>query len=258
MSPSWLDRLTLIIHPNRVVLERRPWRGQTVHEEAAVPPPATGEAALAAAFGLLDAGGKRGGSLNVVVADHFVRYALLPWSDTLCSPTARREMGRALLKSSFGEKANALEITVDRPAFGRPGLAAGIDRDLLAVLRAGAKMRRMRLASIKPRLIAELSGPAAHPKEVRNGWFASIDRDWLTLAGLRDGNVVCLHNHRLSIADPGLLAVELGGLLAAGRVDVPSRRLFIAHGDVPAPSLVADWETTCRPYHVSGMVHAHA
>ena len=228
---EWPDRLTLIVHPHRAVLERRPLRGESVRQESAVPPATPGEAAwqpaLAAGFALLDVRGKQGGALDVVIADHFVRYAQLPWSDTLCSPAARREMGRALLKSSFGEKANALEITVDRPAFGRPGLAAGIDRDLLAALRAGAKARRLRLASTKPRLIAEL---AERQKEVGNGWFASIDRDWLTLTGFSNGNVVCLHNHRL----------------------------FIAHGDVPAPSRLADWETTCRPYRFSGAAHAHA
>lgn len=257
MSPSWLDRLTLLVHPHHAVLERHPLRGAGSRRGSAVAPTAPEQTAwqpaLAACFALLDARGKRGASLNVVIADHFVRYALLPWSDMLCSPAARRDMGRALLKGSLGEKAGALEITVDPPAFGRSGLAAGIDRDLLAALRAGAKARRLRLASIKPRLIAEL---AARPKDIGNGWFASVDRDWLTLAGLRDGDVTRLHNHRLSVADPALLAVELGGLLAAGRADVPGHRLLIVHGDTPAPSRVADWETTCHPYHVAGWVHA--
>lgn len=261
MSLSWLDRLTLLVHPHRVVLERRPWRGATIRQEASAAPAAPGEAAwqpaLAASLALLDARGKRGGSLNVVIADHFVRYALLPWSDTVCSPAARGDMARALLKSSFGETANTLEITVDRPVFGRPGVAAGIERDLLAALRTGARARRLLLSSIKPRLIAEL---ATNQKEVGNAWFASIDCDRLTLAGLCDGGIACLYNHRLSIADPALVAIELAGLLAAGQSAVPGRRLLIAHGDVPVPTRIADWETRYRPYLVPGKVTemAHA
>lgn len=258
MSLSWLDNLTLLLHPHRVVLERRSWRGGTLRHDAMVPPPTTADEppwqpALQAAFALLDAHSGRGATLRVLVSDHLVRYALLPWSDHLCSPKGRRDMANALFKSTLGERADTLEIAIDQAAYGLDGIAAGIDSGLLTALRIGAKARRQRLASVQPRLIAEL---AARHKEISDGWFAGIDRDWLTLAGLNNGCLVSLHNHRLGTADPERLAGELDGLLAAGRATVASRRLLIAHGDIPPPRQLADWETTCRPYRVAGMAHA--
>ena len=257
MSLSWLDRRTLLIHPQRIVLERQPWRGAARRQTAEVALPATGETdwqpALSAAEMLLKADGKRGGSLRIVVADHFVRYALLPWSANISGQKMRLAMARALLKNTLGDKAESLEIALDRQAFGKNGIAAGIDRQLLAGLRAAAKARRLRLNNLQPRLIAEL---AAHHKQLADGWFASIDHEWLTLAGLRGGEIVCLRNHRASTGEPALLANELAGLLAAESVTVNAKILSISCSEAALPSLPGNWKTTCWPAVMCGDAHA--
>jgi hypothetical protein len=265
VSLSWLDRLTLFVHPQRVVLERQPWRGAATRQSAAVALPASGEAdwqpALTAAEALLKAGGRRSAGLRIVVADHFVRYALLPWSENISGNKARLAMARALLKNTLGDKAEGLDIALDRPAFGKNGIAAGIDRNLLAGLRAAAKAGRLRLNSLQPRLIAEL---ASQQKQLADGWFACLDLGWLTLAGLRGGEIASLRNHRASTAEPAILAGELGGLLAAGsaatmettagpRVD--GKKVLISAHAVVVPTLADGWETTLVPA-LGGAAHA--
>lgn len=257
MSLSLLDRLTLLVHPHRVVLERRSWRGTVTGQQADVALPVAGEAdwqpALTEAETLLKACGQRGAALHIVVADHFVRYALLPWSEIMVTRKARQGMALALLKNALGDKAGALEIAIDRPAFSRNGIAAGIDRQLLAGLRAQAKMQRLRLNSLQPRLIAELS---ARHKQLGNGWFACIDHGWLTLAGLRHGDIGCLHNHRATTSEPAMLSGELTGLLVAKSAAVDTKKLFISSGDVTTPTLADDWEITRWPGVIGAATHA--
>ncbi|MBL8415611.1 MAG: hypothetical protein JNM42_14320 [Propionivibrio sp.] len=257
MLLSWLDRLTLFVHPHRVLLDRQPWRGTASRQQADVDLPAAGESdwqpALTAAGALLKAHGRRGAALRIVIADHFVRYALLPWSEDIIGNKARLALALALLKNSMGDRVKALEIALDRPAFGKNGIAAGVDRQLLAGLRASAQEHRLRLDSLQVRLIAEL---AARHKQMEDGWFACIDREWLTLVGLRRGEIGCLHNHRASTGDAALLVVELAGLLAAERAAVEGRNLFISSRDVAIPSLVGDWETTRWPASVGADLHA--
>lgn len=255
MSLSWLDRLTLFIHPQRVVLERQPWRGAPSSQAAEVAPPAAGEAdwqpVLAAADALLKTTGK-GAALRIVVADHLVRYALLPWSEMLIGKAARLDMARALFRNALGERAAALDIALDRPAFGKNGIAAGIDRQLLAGLRATAKARRLRLSSVQPRLIAEL---AAQQTQLNDGWLACLDLGWLTLAGVRDGEISSLRNHRASTTEPAILAGELAGLLAAESATVNGKKVLISTTAVAAPKLAGGWETTLVT-PVAGGVHA--
>lgn len=255
MSLSWLDRLTLFIHPQRVVLDRQPWRGAPSRQVAEVALPATGEAdwqpVLAAADAILKTAGK-GAALRIVVADHLVRYTLLPWSDLLIGQAARLGMARALFRNTLGERAAALDIALDRPAFGMNGIAAGIDRQLLAGLRAAAKARRLRLNSVQPRLIAEL---AAQRTQLDDGWLACLDLGWLTLAGVRDGEISSLRNHRASSAEPAILAGELAGLLAAESATVNGKKVLISTSDIAVPQLAGGWETTLvEP--VAGGAHA--
>ena len=255
MSLSWLDRLTLFIHPQRVVLERRPWRGASSSQTAEVVPLAPGEAewqpVLAAADALLKTAGQ-GAALRIIVADHLVRYALLPWSEMLTGRAARLDMARALFRNALGERAAALEIALDRPAFGKNGVAAGIDRQLLAGLRAVAKARRLRLNSVQPRLIAEL---AAQQAQLNDGWLACLDLGWLTLAGVRDGELASLRNHRASAAEPAILAGELAGLLAAESATVNGKKVLISASAIAAPKLAGGWETTLVT-PVAGGAHA--
>jgi len=255
VSLSWLDRLTLFIHPQQLVLERQPWRGAASRQVAEVASPAAGEAdwqpVLAAAETLLRASG-RGGALRIIVADHFVRYALLPWSEMLTGKQARLDMARALLRNALGDKADALDIALDRTAFGKNGIAAGIDRQLLGGLRALAKTRRLRLGSLQPRLMAELAATGA---PLNDGWFACLDNGWLSLAGVRDGAIASLRNHRASTADPALLAGELAGLLAAESSTVNGKKVLISTFSVTPPALPGGWETS-QVATVCGASHA--
>ena len=256
MSLSWLDRLTLLIHPQRVVLERQPWRGALQSQALELAPALTGEAdwqpALNAAQRLLAAAGK-GSTLRIVVADPFVRYALLPWSAAISGKKQRLALAQTLLRNVLGEKAQALEIVLDRPAFNKNGLAAGIDRALIDGLRRAAQARRLRLSSIQPRLIAELS---AKRQQLSDGWFVSVDHDWLSLVGLHDDDLRLLRNHRIATADPAALASELAGLLASGIAAVDSKKLFISSGQAALPTLAGDWQTIHWPSAVYRAAHA--
>ena len=257
MLLSWLDHLTLFVHPHRLVLKRQPWRGTASRHQAEVALPAAGEAdwqpALSATGALLKAHGRRGAALSIVIADPLVRYMLLPWSEEFIGDKARQALALALLKNALGDKAHLLEIALDRPAFGKNGIAAGVDRQFLAGLRASAKAQRLRLTRLQPHLIVEL---AARHKQLADGWFACIDREWLTLVGLRRGEIGCLHNHRVSTGDAALLAGELAGLLAAESAAVEGRKLFISSREVAIPSLVGDWQTTRWLASVGADLHA--
>ncbi len=248
MSLSWLDQLVLLVHPRQVVLEHFPWRGERSRQQAEVALPTPGQAewqpALDAAAELL-ANAPRGAALRIVVADALVRYALLPWNETLLGRKDRQAMALALLRNSLGEKAGTLEIAVDDPCFEQNGVAAGIERELLDGLRRIAKGRHQRLGSIRPRLLAEL---AARRQQLGDGWFACVDDDWISLLGLAGGSPVRLRNHRATPA-------ELAGLLAAEAAAIAGRRVDIIGQAGVAPP-VAAWDVRQQDFCLCGAAGA--
>lgn len=251
MSLSWLDRLTLFVHPQYLLLERQVWRGAKTRQRVDIAPAIKGEAAWQPVLGALDAlfkaDGRKGGSLRIVVADPFVRYVLLPWSERLVGDRARQAMAEALLKNSLGEKAATFEIALDHAAFGRNGIAAAIDRPFLTGLRGAAKAQRLRLAALQPGMFFEL---AERRKLLSDGWFGCLDQHWLALVELRGGEPVSLRNHRLSADGGEGLVSELAGILVAGSAlaaPTPAGKLFLVSRRVDVPVLPAPWEMTCWP-----------
>lgn len=252
MSLSWLEDLTLFIHPAQVSLQRQGWRGASERWSATVVPASTSEAAwqpaLVAAHSLLADHARSGNRLRVVVADPFVRYVVVPSSEVVVSPTARLAMARALFRHSLGDAAELLAIALDRPAFGSNGLAAGLPQDLLLALRQAAKLGKLRLHAIQPRLQVEL---AAARKTLDDGYVVLSDTGWLTLLGVSRGSPCLVRNHRVG----GSVADELQGLLAAESSALAVRKLHV-FSDQPWPQQLGDWLVDCRQPSLSGAAHA--
>lgn len=255
MSLSWLDRLTLLVGPHTVTLERKPWRGQAESFTAAVPPATDGQAAwqpaLDAAGALLARHAPARSSLRIIVANPFVRYALLPWSEDILGDKARLALAHALLRNSLGDQAAQFEIALDRPTFGMNGLAAGIHRGLLEGLRMAAKAGRLRLGSIQPRLIHDLEGCRA---SLNDGCVAFPDNGWLTLIGLQAGNLRLMRNHRTDSA-PEQLGGELRGMLASESavIDTKTLRVFSAR---PWPETLGEWRIELQKPLSEDLSHA--
>ena len=252
MSLSWLEDLTLFIHPAQVILQRRGWRGASERWSAEVLPASSGEAAwqpsLSAGQSLLAAHARPGNRLHVVVADPFVRYVVLPWSETVVGSKARLAMARALFRHSLGDTADQLAIALDRPVFGGNGLAAGLPQDLLLALRQAAQAGKLRLHGTQPRLQAELK---AARKTLDDGYVVLPDSGWLTLLGISRGNPCLVRNHRAG----GQVADELHGCLAAEPSAVAIRKLQV-FTDQPWPATLADWQIDIRQPLWGGGSHA--
>lgn len=221
-----------------------------------MPPPAPGESdwqpALAAVAEMLADDNRRGGRVEIIVADHFVRYVVLPWSDGITGSRARHAVAYALLRNTLGERGDALEIALDRARFRRPGLAAGIERRFVDELRGAFRRRRIAVSSLQPRLVRELASGSRRLADF-DGWFVSADPERLTLARLERGSLVALRNQR---STPDSLGSELGALLAADCQREPGGKLLVCPDGLMLPSILPPWEVTAWPSVLPGGTHA--
>jgi hypothetical protein len=139
------------------------------------------------------------GEAAVVLADQFVRYALLPYNETLKT----REQWLALATHRFntlhGPRAAEWQITVTETAPQGARLACAVDRALVTQLMEVFAKANMRLASVQPFLVAAFNRIR---KTVGNGccWIVVEETGRLTLALIQRGMWIAIRSRR---ADSG-------------------------------------------------------
>jgi hypothetical protein len=121
----------------------------------------------------------------VVLSNHFVRYAVLPWSDGLSTQAEEEAYLRHHFGKIHGERAKAWTLRASEDRRGVPRLASAIDSALLEELKSVfPKAGKARLASVQPELM-----------EAINRWRDAIPAAgaWLVLA---EPERACLAMHR--------------------------------------------------------------
>jgi hypothetical protein len=136
----------------------------------------------------------KGDTATVILADQFVRYALLPWSDTLKTHDQWLSLARHRFCAIHGPIANGWEIKFAETAPSGPRLACAVDRELVEELGTLSFSAGVRLASVKPYLIAAFN----RVRHMTGGscWMVIEEPGRLTLALFLRGVWVAIRSRR--------------------------------------------------------------
>ena len=165
MSRLFPDRVSITISPGEVVLG-----GKTIPCDPAYGAEPWQGAVAALAAHAFDAPSR----VTVVLANPFVRYAVVPWSEGLDTPEEEDAYVRHHFAKVYGERARDWALRASEAPPGAPRLASAVDRrlidDLKALFPAGGKAR---LVSVQPQLMSRF-----------NEWrgFIPAEGAWLVLA----------------------------------------------------------------------------
>lgn len=222
MSLSWRKGLRIGLCPDRLMV------GKTV---LPVERSAEGEpwrAALEALSQVLQ--GRRRPQLTLVLANAFVRYALLPDNVALKTEEQWLALARHRLASVYGAAAAAWDVRISHTGGAR--IVAAIERPLLEALEANVEAAGARLISVQPYLMAAFN--ALRGRAPQGAWWLVIEEPGrLTLALIVDGAWAALRSRRVDerwrLVLPEILGREsaLVGIEAAeARVTVCTEGVF--------------------------------
>jgi hypothetical protein len=136
----------------------------------------------------------KGDTASVILADQFVRYALLPWSDTLKTHEQWLALARHRFCAIHGPLANEWEIKFAETAPAGPRLACAVDRELVEELGAQFFSHGVRLGSVQPYLVAAFN----RVRHMTGGscWMVIEEPGRLTLALFLRGVWVAIRSRR--------------------------------------------------------------
>lgn len=250
MSPLWRDELRVVLAPGQVALVRLVWtlgrRGPVPRVEAKsvvdCAPANGGEALWSAAISSLETEMPRllarKTVAKVILSNHFMRYTLMPWSETLSDATEDEAYARHCFRQLYGADTEQWDLRLSPQRAGLPQLASAVDTRLLAAIRGVFERSGVALASIQPRLMAAYNN-CRLTLQGRSAWFALYEPGSLCLALLQQGRWSSVRTMRVGSdwRDTLVLALEREAYLA--EADAATHSVFLwapelGKADLPA------------------------
>lgn len=198
MLPLFRDELRIVLAPEQVVLMRLAWiftkRGPAWRVEAKTivdcSPAAIGEAPWGAPIKTIETELprllERKTVAKVILSNHFMRYTLVPWSETLSDPVEEEAYALHCFRQLFGADTEQWELRLSPQRAGLPQLASAVDKRLLAALRGVFEGNGVALKSIQPRLMAAYNNSRLTLWK-QSVWFVLYEPGCLCLALLQHG-----------------------------------------------------------------------
>ena len=188
MSPLWRDEVGVYLSPHRLCLVRmkRGVRPVMAAEHELRFEAVKGDswtAPLAALDQLLAEPTWSGAHTRVVVADHWVRYAVVPWVAALSSADERMAHGRQVLASLYGEAVAGWDVRISDAPPQASRVACAVPRELLEAVRGACLAHGSTLMSMQPQLVAAFEAWRAHLPAAK-AWFVSVEPGSLAAARL--------------------------------------------------------------------------
>lgn len=187
MSPSWHERIHVVLMPDRIVVRRiprglRPRLGAPEEIGVAIDDTAASQVgALAACLGRWKV---HGAHIHVALASEFVRFAVLP-AGKLSGEAQRQALARIVFRRVYGAAAEAWTLCASAAGREEPILACGIETTLMDAAKAACAAHG-RLASIRPVWMDAVN--RYRPDIGRGpGCLALVEPGRLTLGSLEDG-----------------------------------------------------------------------
>jgi len=160
VSRPWRDDLNVWLAPARLSYGTRAlgWRGWRLAGGAIeVTPPPDGPAwrgALEALAAFLGEPSTPRSRVRVVLSNHFVRYAVVPWREDVPSLREREGLVRHAFAEQYGEAVEGWTLREQPGEYGRATLACAVDSALLLGLGAAVRDNGHALARVEPLLMA--------------------------------------------------------------------------------------------------------
>jgi hypothetical protein len=188
VSLSWRDEVRIALTPGCVALARisRRWQPKIIVKqtvECSSNGPADWRGCIEGLRNALQEPVWHGADASVVISNHFVRYAVVPWSERLVGDEEKLAWVSHHFVELYGETNAPAEYRWSETGPHEACVASAIELELLAQVNAAFQPTALKLTSIQPYLMAAFN---RLKRRVRNtsAWMVLPENDRLCIAGI--------------------------------------------------------------------------
>jgi hypothetical protein len=123
---------------------------------------------------------------RIILSNHFVRYAMIPWSESLNNEAEEIAYAKHCFSQLYGANAESWDLRINQDAIGAIQFASAIDGELLLTLRAVFAQAGVKLKSVQPHLMTAYNNcQGSFQKQVV--WFVLFEQGSLCLGLVQQG-----------------------------------------------------------------------
>lgn len=194
MSLLWPDRLTIFLHPQRLLIERAGgrWRARQSEKTLVTVAPAEDDAApwrpmVDTLRTLVDQEKLQGKEITLVLSNQFAHYLLVPGSELLKDHQEELLFAHQNFRRFYGSVADQWDVRITDAPPGEPRLACGIGKELVAALDDTMQRAGNRYVSLQPLLMHSFNTWRRQIGK-KAGWFVEVEPGVLCIAAVQAGN----------------------------------------------------------------------
>lgn len=159
MSLLWRDELRVALCPERLIVLRRTRLSGAIKDRRVQPvgqqPSVQLWGPAAASFReFCDTPQAKACDVTAILSNHFVRYAVLPWSRTFRQANEWRTYAEHVFSKTYGRSAADWRVIASPTGHRQPWLACATDRQLMQAITDSAAASGVRPISVQPALLA--------------------------------------------------------------------------------------------------------
>lgn len=125
---------------------------------------------------------------QVILSNHFVRYAMVPWSGSLSNDAEEAAYAKHCFSQLYGANTESWELRLNQDFAGAPQLASAVDSQLLQALRGVFARANVKLISVQPHLMAAYNNCHAHLQK-QDAWFVLFEQGNICLGMVQQGHL---------------------------------------------------------------------
>ena len=223
----------IVLQPHQLVLAHlRRGLNSRVLAKRFIPCPAPGDGqppwsgALKALEAVMPEIAEHRAHATVILSNHFMRYAMVPWSDALNDEAEEISYARHTFGEMYGREVGDWELRISPGRAGDAQLASAVDARLLGALRDLFGRHRVGLGSIRPHLMHACNVCRAALQR-RSGWLVLVERGNLCLALLQNGRLAWVRSMRTGSHWHMELPFLLNREELVANIEVPSSEVLL-------------------------------
>jgi len=124
---------------------------------------------------------------KVILSNHFMRYTMVPWNESLSNETEEIVYAKYCFSQLYGISADSWELKINQDFAGAPQFVSAVDGELIDTLRKLFSAAKINLKSVQPHLMTAFNNCHVHLKS-HDAWLVLFEQGNLCMGLVQKGH----------------------------------------------------------------------